>query len=147
MEAPPAWRLRSERESPRPVPFVPIAPDPSLHTCAIQSFATEFTGAITEVIGSDHPVSSLECSDLRASILNHAHPFMSDLPAWLVRSLTPIRPQVGATNTGMGNPNHGVSWCENGRIRDLLHLDSKCSTKNGCTHRLFLPLLILTSNK
>jgi hypothetical protein len=46
---------------------------------------------------------------------------MSDLPAWLVRSLTPVRPQVGSTDTGMGNPNHGVSWCENGRIRDLLN--------------------------
>src|SRR3989442_3041879 len=72
---------------------------------------------------------------------------LSDLPTGLVRSLTPIRPQIGSTNTGMGNLNHGISWCENGRIRDLLHLDSKCSTKHGCTHRLFLPLLILTSNE
>src|SRR2546428_13957419 len=73
---------------------------------------------------------------------------MADLPACLVLSLLPIRPQVGSTNTGMGNSNHGVSWCENGRIRDLLHLDSKCSTKHGCTH-VFSPFssLLLVSQE
>ena len=94
--------------------FVPIAPDTSLLASAIQSFATEFTGAITEVIGRDHPVSSLEGADLRASLLNYAHPFMADLPARLVGGLAPIRPQVGSTNTGMGNLHLGVSWCESG---------------------------------
>src|SRR2546428_8583169 len=71
---------------------------------------------------------------------------MAYLPAWLVLSLLPIRPQVGSTNTGMGNANHGVSWRENGRIRDLLNLYIKCSTKNCCMHCLLLLLLIPTSN-
>src|SRR5258708_14129375 len=71
---------------------------------------------------------------------------MADLPAWLVRPLPPIRPQVGSTNTGMGNSNHGVSWLKNSRIRDLLNLYIKCSTKNCCSHCLLL-LSLSQSNK
>src|SRR5438105_4918952 len=71
-------------------PFMPEAPETSLQTCAIQSFATEFTGAITEVIGSDPPVPAFERADLRANLLHYAHPFMADLPAGLVGCLAPI---------------------------------------------------------
>jgi len=63
---------------------------------------------------------------------------MSYLPARFVRPLTPIRPQVGSTDTGMGDLNHGISWLKNGRIRDLLNLYIKCSTKNCCSHCILL---------
>ena len=59
---------------------------------------------------------------------------MADLPARLVLSLTPIGPQVGSADTGVGNVNDGVRWLKNGRIRNLLDLYIKSSSKNGCFH-------------
>src|SRR6266568_467275 len=56
--------------------LVPIAPDTPLQAGGIKSFATEFTGAITEVIGGDNKVSALECTYLRTNIFNNAYPFM-----------------------------------------------------------------------
>ena|SRR3989442_15815946 len=52
---------------------------------------------------------------------------MADLPAGLVGCLAPVRPQVGSTNTGMGDLNHGVSWFENGRILDLLNSEPRAA--------------------
>src|SRR5215467_9753690 len=59
---------------------------------------------------------------------------MADLPARLVLSLTPIGPQVGSADTGVGNVNDGVRWLKNSRIRNLLDLYIKSSSKNGCFH-------------
>src|SRR5258706_573638 len=126
--------------------FVSKAPQSSLHTCAIKTLLTELAGAISKVIWGDDAVPALECSDLWPNILNHAHPFMPYLPTWRIGTLSPIRPQVGSTDTGMGNPDHGVSWLKNGRIRDLLNLYIKGSTKNCCSHCLLL-LSISQSNK
>ena len=59
-------------------PFVSIAPETSLHTRTIESLATEFTGAITEVIGSNHQVSSFDRPYVWPNSFNHAHPFMKE---------------------------------------------------------------------
>ena len=134
--------------------FVPIAPDTSLLASAIQSFATEFTGAITEVIGRDHPVSSFERSYVWPNIFNHAHPFMPDLPTWRIGTLSPIRPEISAANTSVSDTYDGVSWLKEACIGYLLHPNIECSTKHGCTHivspsllklqgEMFSPLLLL----
>jgi hypothetical protein len=125
--------------------FVSKAPETTLHTGAIESLEAELTGSITEVIGGNYAVPTFDSADLRADILHNAHPFVTDLPAWLVGSLTAIGPEIGATDTGMSNLHHGVGWLKKSCIGDLLYLDSKGSAKNGCSHRWFLFLLFSIS--
>ena len=114
---------------------VRATPEAAVHARRRQPLAAEFARAIREGKGSDDAVSLPDRAHVAAYRVDDAHELVPDARPGEPASALAIRPEIGAADTGVGDPHQRIAGVAERRVRHFLHPDVAGAVIDRRLHR------------